>query len=217
MLGSPSVQLWIPAIEDGPPIVEGLFEQILEGKEGAFVGSIPAGLPEKWRCRLAEDAMRLASALQLLGYFGRCSLDALLVGETFDSAALHWIECNGRWGGVSIPLTVVNRLTGGGAKAKFVVVQRTEDRWPPRAFADALQALDAVMFRPGKNENGIILLSPVEIEEGRGVQMLACADTVARARALSDQALQILSGASPPPTSPRSSSAAFASSFAVHP
>ncbi len=193
VLGSPSVQLWIPAVEDGPPIIEGLFEQILQGKEGAFVGSIPARLPENWRRRLAEDAMRLALALQLLGYFGRCSLDTLLVGETFASATLHWIECNGRWGGVSIPMTLVNRLAGG-AEAEFVVVQRCEDHWPPRAFADALQALDAVMFRPGNN--GIILLSPIEIEEGRGVQMLACADTVAAARGLADQALQILSGAS---------------------
>ena len=125
VLSSPSVQLWIPAIADGPPIIEGLFEQILEGEEGSFMGSVPAELPERWQRRLAEDSMRLASALQLLGYFGRCSLDTLLVGQTLDSAVLHWIECNGRWGGVSIPMTIVNRLTGGGAKAKFVVVQDT--------------------------------------------------------------------------------------------
>jgi hypothetical protein len=86
-----------------------------------FVGSVPAELQKRWQFRLAEDAMRLASALRLLGHFGRCSLDALLVGQTLDSAALLWIECNGRWGGVSIPITIVNRLTGGGAKAKFLV------------------------------------------------------------------------------------------------
>jgi len=194
VLSSPSVQLWIPAITDGPPIIEGLFEQILEGEEGSFVGSVPAELPERWQRRLTEDAMRLASVLQLLGYFGRCSLDTLLVGQTFDSAVLHWIECNGRWGGVSIPMTIVNRLTGGGAKAKFVVVQRTGESRKPRSFADALAALQGILFRPGRHEKGIILLSPVEIEAGRGVQMLACADTTAAARALSDRALQILSG-----------------------
>ncbi len=193
VLGSPSVQLWIPAIEDGAPIIEGLFEQILEGERGAFVGSVPAELPEKWRRQLARDAMRLASALQLLGYFGRCSLDTLLVGKTFDSAVLHWIECNGRWGGVSIPMTVVNRLSGN-TKAKFVVVQRTDDRRPPRPFADALRALDPVLFRPGKSEKGTIVLSPIEIEEGRGVQLLACAQTVAAARELSSRALEILLG-----------------------
>jgi len=137
--------------------------------------------------------MRLASGLQLLGYFGRCSLDTLLVGHSFDTAVLHWIECNGRWGGVSIPMTIVNRLTGGGAKAKFVVVQRTGAVRTPRSFADALQALDGILFRPGRREEGIILLSPVEIEAGRGVQLLACAKTVGAARALSDRALEILS------------------------
>jgi hypothetical protein len=200
VLSSPSVQLWIPAITDGPPIIEGLFEQILEGDEGLFVGSVPAALPDRWHRRLADEAMRLASTLQLLGYFGRCSLDTLLVGRTLDSAALHWVECNGRWGGVSIPMTIVNRLTGGGTKAKFVVVQRTAETRPPQPFAAALAALDEILFRPGLHEEGIILLSPVEIETGRGVQMLACAETVAAARALSDRALTILSASSPPRT-----------------
>lgn len=194
VLSSPSVQLWIPAISDGPPVLEGLFEQILEGEERSFVGAVPAELPDRWQCRLAEDAMRLASALQLLGYFGRCSLDTLLVGRTLDSAVLHWIECNGRWGGVSIPMTIVKRLTSGGANAKFVVVQRIGDGRRPQAFADALHDLDEILFRSGRRENGIILLSPVEIEAGRGVQMLACADTVAAARALSDRAVEILNG-----------------------
>ncbi len=193
-LGSPSVQLWIPAVGDGSPVVEGLFEQILEGREGVFVGSVPAQLPEGWNLRLAQEAMRLATVLQLLGYFGRCSLDALLIGNNLDWADLHWIECNGRWGGVSIPMTVVNRLKRGAAHPKFVVVQRSAESYPPRPFAEALRALDGLLFRPGKRDDGIILLSPAEIEAGRGVQMLACAETVAEARELSDRAVGILSG-----------------------
>ena len=192
VLRSPSVQLWIPALTDGPPIIEGLFEQILEGVEASFVGSIPTDLPELWQQRLAEDAARIASALQQLGYFGRCSLDALLVGQTLDSAVPHWIECNGRWGGVSIPMTIVNRLTSAGTRSKFVVVQRIGGRGPPQPFATALEALDGVLFVPGKRERGVILLSPVEIELGRGVQMVACAETVAAARELSGRALAIL-------------------------
>ncbi len=196
-----SAQLWIPAIGDGPPIVEGLFEQLLLGSEGTFIGSVPAELPERWRNQLASDAMRLATVLQLLGYFGRCSLDALLVGQSFDSAALHWIECNGRWGGVSIPMTIVNRLSRDPTSAKFVVAQRIGESQPPRRFADAVRSLDDLLFKPGRQEKGVILLSPVEIEAGRGVQLLACAETTAAARELSEQAIRILSGPSltPPP------------------
>lgn len=193
---SPSLQLWIPAVGDGPPVIEGLFEQILEGVQGAFVGSVPAELPECWRNRLANEAMRLATVLQLLGYFGRCSLDALLVGQSFDSATLHWIECNGRWGGVSIPMTVVNRLSRNRASTKFVVVQRVRDSQPPRRFADAVHVLDGLLFRSRRQEKGIVLLSPVEIEAGLGVQMLACAETIAEARALSENAIRILSESS---------------------
>ncbi len=195
-LSSPSVQLWIPAIRDGPPIIEGLFEQVLGSAEGIFVGSLPAELPEFWRDQLAVDAMRLATVLQLLGYFGRCSLDALLVGQNFDSAALHWIECNGRWGGVSIPLTIVNRLSLDPASVKFVVAQRVGESQPPRSFADAVHLLDDLLFRRERQEKGIILLSPVEIEAGRGVQMLACAETTAAACELSEHAIRILSGPS---------------------
>lgn len=38
---SPSAQLWIPTEAEGPPIIEGLFEQRLEKREGVFVGSEP--------------------------------------------------------------------------------------------------------------------------------------------------------------------------------
>jgi len=89
-------------------------------------------------------------------------------------------------------MTIVNRLTGGGAKAKFVVVHHIEEGLPPHPFADALKALDEILFRPGRPEEGIIFLSPVEIEGGRGAQMVACAETVAAARELSDRALKIL-------------------------
>ncbi len=195
-LSSPSVQLWIPAIGDGPPLIEGLFEQILEGLEAVFVGSVPAELPERWRNQLANDAMRLATGLQLLGYFGRCSFDALLVGQNFDSAALHWIECNGRWGGVSIPMTIVNRLNQDRANTRFVVVQRAGESQPPRRFGDAVHLLNDLLFRSGRHEEGIILMSPVEIEAGLGVQMLACAETIAEARELSEHAIRILSGPS---------------------
>jgi hypothetical protein len=195
-LGSPSVQLWIPAAACGPPVIEGIFEQILEGREGVFVGSIPAQLPRGWTERIAREAMRLATVLQRLGYFGRCSMDALLIGTALESARLHWIECNGRWGGVSIPMTLVNRLCGGATPREFVVVERCEDNHAPRPFAHAVRDLDGLLLGSGGRRDGVILLTPTEIESGRGVQLLACADTVAAARALADRAVGILCGLS---------------------
>lgn len=59
------------------------------------------------------------------------------------------------------------RLTGG---TKFVVVKQTGAEQRPRSFASALRALDGLLYEAGKTERGIVLLSPVEIEGGRGVQ-----------------------------------------------
>jgi len=60
----------------------------------------------------ASEALTLASPLQSLGYIGRASFDALLVGASPEQATIHWIECNARWGGVSIPMTAARRLLG---------------------------------------------------------------------------------------------------------
>ncbi len=92
-------------------------------------------------------------------------------------------------------MTIVNRLTDGEPNVKFVVVQRTGEHQSPLSFATALQALDGILFRAGRDEKGIIFLSPIEIEAGRGVQMLACAETVTAALKVSDRALEILSEA----------------------
>lgn len=104
----PSVQTWIPPIAEGPPVVEGLFEQTIIGKRGIFVGSRPADLPAAVNESLVNGCWLLARVFQLLGYLGRCSFDGLLL----ESGRLELIECNGRWGGTSLPMTLMNRLFG---------------------------------------------------------------------------------------------------------
>ena len=76
---SPSTQLWI---EPGaPPRVDGIYEQVLEGPEQVFVGSRPSMLPARVNRVLADAAVRVATALQYLGYVGRCSFDHLVLGD----------------------------------------------------------------------------------------------------------------------------------------
>ncbi len=188
---SPSVQLWIPTKAEGPPIIEGLFEQRLEKQEGMFVGSVPAALPQMWQDRFVYQAMQLATVFQLLGYYGRCSLDAIITGVDFARAALHWIECNGRWGGVSTPMTIVHRLNPAFAR-KFVVIERLDDRHAPQTFLNVVKALNGLLYKRGEREQGIVLLSPSEIEAGRGIQMLVCADTVAVASNIAQRGIEII-------------------------
>src|SRR5262249_4758195 len=112
VVDSPSVQLWIPHTGEGLPVVEGVFSQVLRGARGSFVGAAPTWLPAEWQQRIADEGVRLGLFLQALGYYGRCSFDAVIAGDDLGSARLQWVDGNGRWGGVSIALTGANRLAG---------------------------------------------------------------------------------------------------------
>ena len=110
---SPSTQLWIPPPDLGAPRLDGIFEQLLEGKRKVFVGSRPSTLPPAVNTAAEEGSLAVALALQSLGYVGRCSFDFVLVGDPDADYQLHFTECNGRWGGTSIPMTFVDRLMAG--------------------------------------------------------------------------------------------------------
>jgi hypothetical protein len=172
---SPSVQLWIPPAEDGPPIVEGIFEQRTTGVAGTFIGAIPASLPRHVEARIAGEAVILGTYFQELRYFGRCSFDAILVGHDVATAALHWVECNGRWGGTSTPMTLVNRLVGDWTTAPFETVAPD---WPLRiSFTEALDRTADRLFRPG-DRAGIVFVSPGDVVAGTGLQFVAVAETL---------------------------------------
>ncbi len=193
-LASPSVQIWIPARTEGPPVIEGVFQQTVEGRQGMFIGAAPAELPQRWMARLSNEAMRIALLLQAVGYYGRCSFDAVLVGRTLEAAELHWIECNGRWGGVSMPMTLANRLVGDWRRRPFHIVQLRGVAMAPLPVAEAIDRLGGLLFRPGENEEGLILLTPQRMVEGSGVDFMALARSTARARTLVRDGLTILCG-----------------------
>ena len=110
VLCSPSVQLWIPPQLDQPPVVEGVFVQSTTGSVGKFVGTQPARFPHAVAQEIVDRSWLLARLFQLVGYVGRCSFDLILLGEELASAKIEFIECNGRWGGTSLPMTLMNRL-----------------------------------------------------------------------------------------------------------
>jgi hypothetical protein len=190
VLSSPSVHTWIPRPDEGAPIVEGVFEQIVEGESGEFVGATRAQLPAPWRERLGHQATSLAILFQELGYFGRCSFDAVIAGDDYDTGTLHWIECNGRWGGVSLPMTFANRLGAAVAESEIVIVQRTTLEVPARPFGEVLALLADILFTPGRSTQGIIPLTPAGFERGTGVHFMAVAPSLDDAKALAKQVLQ---------------------------
>lgn len=119
VLSTPSIQAWIPPLADGAPVVEGIFEQMIHGDNGIFEGCHPAHLPQHLGRSMLQDSLALCELYQLLGYVGRCSFDTIIVGKTSSRSRAEFIECNGRWGGTSLPMTLSNRLFGNTHRRPF--------------------------------------------------------------------------------------------------
>jgi hypothetical protein len=193
VLASPSVHLWIPEHEAGEPLCEGVFDQRVVGHVSEFAGAAPSALPAALQHRLAGEAVRIGAVFQRLGYFGRCSFDAIVVGERAERALVHWVECNGRWGGVSLPLTLVNRLTGNWAEHPFVVLEEAHLELAPRSFESVLAALEGQLYERG-GAAGVVLLSPGRLEQGDGFELLAIGKSVEEARFMALVAARGLTG-----------------------
>ena len=123
-----------------------------------------------------------------LGYFGRCSFDAILVGGDPAAWQLHWVECNGRWGGTSIPMTLANRLVGDWRRVPFVVVDRRgAEPGSSVEFGRLLEEIGDDLFVPGVREVGMVLLRPGG--PAAGLAFMAFGETVPAARAQADRTL----------------------------
>ncbi len=169
MVASPSVQVWVPLAQDGPPIIEAIFDQVLD--EARFVGAMESTLPSSVRERLSDDAMGLALLLQRLGYYGRCGFDSVLVGETVETARVHWLECNGRWGGVSTALAAMRRLVGVRPDRTCAVVQ-SEAPIPERpSFVEIVAMLGGELLHTRVDGTGAVILAPRRVMAGSGVNL----------------------------------------------
>ncbi|MGK7312656.1 MAG: hypothetical protein ACN0LA_10510 [Candidatus Longimicrobiales bacterium M2_2A_002] len=194
VFASPSVQTWIPRADDGPPIVEAVIDQWCEGEHGAFSGGVPSTLPDPVQQTLAREAGLLATLFQALGWLGRCSFDAILVESDAGRLAVHWVECNGRWGGASIPMTAAERLVGDWSEHPFLIVHRTSPTGRCIPAEKALNALDELLFHRGEAE-GVLLLSPTSLETGQGLDLMAIAGDGDRAADLAAAAGDRILGA----------------------
>lgn len=191
VLTSPSVQTWIPNPGEGPPLVEKIFEQILHGEHATFTGAFAAALPPVIEAQLINGAQQLAALFQQLGYFGRCSFDAIVIGKSLKEATVHWIECNARWGGASIPMSLVHRLAEPGAQPHYCVVQNDDSPYRALDFADALREFADVAASPDLR-SGILFLTPGVTESGVGCHFLALGSNVDAARKLAASTMQRL-------------------------
>jgi hypothetical protein len=177
VLSTPSSQIWIPPVEEGPPLVEGLYVQMLEGMEGMFVGSRPHDFPRQLQETMVNQSWLLALLFQYLGYVGRCSFDMILVGDELDSCHLQFVECNGRWGGTSIPMTLMNRLFGDWADHPYSALEIVLPGLERVTFDELLHHLQPDVFDVRTARGRFLLYNPRALTVRPGLNALALGNT----------------------------------------
>jgi hypothetical protein len=179
---SPSAQLWIPPKEEGRPIVEGIFAQDVEGLMGVFVGSAPAMLPSDITQEITTRCWLLGRLFQQLGYIGRCSFDLILVGTSLASARLEFIECNGRWGGTSAPMTLMNRLFGSWVVQPYVARVCEVAELGKMSFEQLLDRIGEERFDWITGSGHIVLSIPGRMAARRAIDVIGIGDDVLEAK-----------------------------------
>ena len=189
---SPSTQWWLPAPEDGLPRLDGIYEQILAGEERVFVGSRPSTLPAPVN-RVLEDASReVAAALQALGYVGRCSFDHLLLGDPEGDFTVRFTECNGRWGGTSTPMHLVDRVVSG-PRPPYRAQDFVHDGLRSASFGDVLERAGGEAFDARTQAGRFIFYNVGPLRDCGKLDVIAVGATQADAeRAMTDDLPRLL-------------------------
>ncbi|MBM4388012.1 MAG: hypothetical protein FJ088_09770, partial [Deltaproteobacteria bacterium] len=162
LITSPSSQLWIPA-EPEIPICEGVFDQILHGDEKVFGGSVPTALPDGIAGEFAAASLAIAGFFQKIGYQGRCSFDAIVPAENRGAARVKFVECNGRWGGTSIPMFLYKRVFGADAKGAknmaktYIAADYTDARLKGSDFKVLKDILNGYLYNPRTGSGNALL------------------------------------------------------------
>ncbi len=177
---SPSTQWWIPAAAGGEPRLDGIYEQILAGAGQLFVGSRPSALPDPVNRALADASRRVAGALQALGYVGRCSFDHLVLGDPEAEFTVRFTECNGRWGGTSTPMHLVDRVVSG-PRPRYRGQDFVHERLQGLGFGEVLERVGRHAFDADAQTGRYIFYNIGPLAEHGKLDVIALGETQAEA------------------------------------
>jgi hypothetical protein len=192
---SPSTQMWIPPADHGPVRLDGIYQQLLEGPERIFVGSRPSTLPEPVDRALAEASFMMGTVFQHLGYVGRCSFDFIVVGDMEGDFDIRMTECNGRWGGTSTPMHLVDRLVDG-PRPDYIAQDWVHPELVGANFTDILEAVGDELFDPRTGEGRFVFYNLGPLAEKGKLDVVSFGDTPAQAKEGVERVLPELLGLS---------------------
>lgn len=173
---SPSTQLWIPPASVGPPRLDGIYVQILKGREQVFVGSRPTTLPQPVNDAIGSAAIAVGAALQELGYVGRCSFDHLVLGDVDGDFRVVFTECNGRWGGTSTPMYLVDRLVGT-PRPPYRAQDYMDEHLVGVSFNEILERVGDQVFDPHTGRGRYVFYNVGPLRDHGKLDVIAFGDT----------------------------------------
>lgn len=157
VIESPSAQCWIPPLDGGEPQVEEVYQQLLVGEQRIFEGSVISALPVAIRQDFMRKSWLICKVFQLLGYVGRCSFDALVVGPSLEAARVKFVECNGRWGGTSTPMHLMNRVFGDFRGVSYRAQDYVDERLIGLGFPDLLELFGDTLYDRRSGRGRVLL------------------------------------------------------------
>jgi hypothetical protein len=169
---SPSTQMWIPPADVGEVRLDGVYQQILSGPERVFVGSRPSTLPDPVNRALVEASFVMATVFQHLGYVGRCSFDFIIGGDPEGEFNIRMTECNGRWGGTSTPMHLVDRLVKG-PRPHYIAQDFVHPELVGASLPHVLEAVGDELYDPESGEGRFVFYNPGPLEKKGKIDVIS--------------------------------------------
>ncbi|MEQ8211509.1 MAG: hypothetical protein RH917_16915 [Lacipirellulaceae bacterium] len=183
---SPSAQLWIPPPQQGGPIIEGIFMQAMSDRLTDFKGSEAAVLPEPQMQEIVDKSYLISLLFQRLGYMGRCSFDLLLVGDGLEDSRVEFIECNGRWGGTSAPMTLMNRLFDDWKEQPYISRIVTVNHLSSVGFSELKDSLTDILYSQSAKNGRVIIILPGRVAFCSEIELIILGSTTIEAKEFLD-------------------------------
>jgi hypothetical protein len=201
---SPSTQMWIPPhgsdpAQTGEVRLDGVYQQLLSGPERVFVGSRPSTLPEPVDRALVEASFVMATIFQKLGYVGRCSFDFIVGGDVLsgerDDLDIRMTECNGRWGGTSTPMHLVDRLVPG-PRPDYIAQDFVHPELVGATLTHILERVGDELYDPENGQGRFVFYNPGPLAEKGKIDVISIGENPADAERGVQQILPELLGLS---------------------
>jgi hypothetical protein len=115
-----------------------------------------------------------------LGYVGRCSFDHLVIGDPHDDFTLRFTEYNGRWGGTSTPMHLVDRIVTG-PRPPYRAQDFSHESLTGVTFGDIVERLGGDVFDQRRQTGRYIFYNLDPLAESGKLDVIAIGETQAEA------------------------------------